>query len=193
MRDLFGGEVKFERDLEYVEAPDGRKVPFAALSSGQQELLPMWLLVDFYTSDSGRTDRGGDLFYIEEPEAHLFPTAQSKLMDFLIGQLVSKRSKRSLILTTHSPYILSKLNTFLKAGSLGRYRKNVEAVSRVVSRDCWLTTRRAKAYAIVDGVLTELIDENGLIDAAYIDEVSEEVSETFSKLLDIQYPDTVVA
>ncbi|MFA6125096.1 AAA family ATPase [Sphingomonas sp.] len=189
MIDLFGGEIKFERDLEFVETQDGRRVPFTALSSGQQELLPMWLLIDFYAGRQPERDRSSDLFYIEEPEAHLFPEAQSLLVDFLIGHLVSKRARRNLIITTHSPYILAKLNNFLKAGSLGRTRRNAEAVDEIVSREYWLTPKRLKAYSIHDGLMNDLMDEEGLIDARYIDEVSNSVGETFSKLLDIEFPE----
>ncbi|MFK4870760.1 AAA family ATPase [Novosphingobium sp. ZW T3_23] len=188
MSELFGGKIKFEGDLEFVETNDGRVVPFNALSSGQQELLPMWLLLDYY-ADRGSSDGAGDLFYIEEPEAHLFPAAQSLLMDFLIGQLVSKKQKRSLILTTHSPYILAKLNNYLKAGAIGRQKKNVAAVSGVVDRDCWLTPSRVKAYAIADGTLVDILGVDGMIEASYIDSVSDEVSATFGKLLDIEFPE----
>lgn len=189
MDKLFGGKIKFENDQEFVETIDGRIVPFTALSSGQQELLPMWLLLDFYADRAVRSENSGDLFYIEEPEAHLFPAAQSLLMDFLIGQLVSKKDKRSLILTTHSPYILAKINNYLKAGSIGRIRKNSIAVNSVVPKECWLTPSRVKAYAIHDGSLIDIIDDDGMVDASYIDSVSDEVSRTFGNLLDIEFPE----
>ncbi|AZI35825.1 hypothetical protein NT2_10_00450 [Caenibius tardaugens NBRC 16725] len=190
MGELFGGTIKFENDLEFIEAPDGRIIPFSALSSGQQELLPMWLMIDFYADRLPGSGAAGDLFYIEEPEAHLFPSAQSRLMDVLISHLVSKKKNRSLILTTHSPYILSNINNYIKAGELGRYRKNASAVADVVDRDLWLTSSGVKAYAIDDGHLVDIIDsDDGLINASYIDGVSNEASLTFSKLLDIEYPE----
>ena len=189
MSELFGGKIKFESDQEFVETTDGRIVPFTALSSGQQELLPMWLLLDFYADRSVRSEKLGDLFYIEEPEAHLFPAAQSLLMDFLIGQLVSKRDQRSLILTTHSPYILAKINTYLKAGQIGRSRKLAPLVDSIVSKDCWLTPNRVKAYAIHEGNLVNILEDDGMINAAYIDSVSDEVSRTFGKLLDLEFPE----
>lgn len=192
MRELFGGDIKFEREIEFVETLDGRRVPFGALSSGQQELLPMWMLIDFYADRSvSANDKSGELFYIEEPEAHLFPAAQSTLMDFLIGQLVSKRLQRNLILTTHSPYILAKLNNYLKAGSIGRSKRRMAEVAEIVPKEAWLTPSRVRAYAMVDGVLTNLIDADGLIDAHYIDSVSDDVGRTFSALLDVEYPETV--
>lgn len=188
MTRLFGGEIKFENELEFVETRDGRRVPFSALSSGQQELLPMWLLIDYLRDVSGRGRRGGDLVYIEEPEAHLFPSAQSLLMDYLIGSVVSRRDNRSLVLTTHSPYILSKLNNYLKAGELGRQKRYAAEIGKIVEKQCWLTPQRVRAYAIHNGSLVDLIDEDGLIDGAYIDQVSEDVARQFSSLLDIEYP-----
>ena len=186
MHKLFGGDIKNEKDLEFVETPDGRKIPFSALSSGQQELLPMWVLIDLLSNrESGAA--GSELFYIEEPEAHLFPAAQSLLMEFLISSFVSNRNKKKLVITTHSPYILSKLNNFLKAGSLAEQKRNVAQVSSVVPRECWLTQDKVVAYAIENGTLNPLITEDGLIDASYIDSVSDEVSEAFSKLLDIEF------
>jgi hypothetical protein len=187
MNRLFGGEIKFERDLEFVETRDGRQVPFSALSSGQQELLPMWLLIDYIRDFGIRGRPTGDLVYIEEPEAHLFPSAQNLLMDYLIGSVVSRRENRSLILTTHSPYILSKLNNYLKAGQLGKIKRLAPEVARIISRDCWLTPSRVRAYAIHDGTLENLIDANGLIDGTYIDKVSEDVAAEFEQLLDLQF------
>ena len=185
---LFNGYIKFEKDSEYIETIDGRKIPFSALSSGQQELFPMWLLLDYYSMQRSSDNSMGDLFYIEEPEAHLFPNAQSIFMDFLVGRLVSKKEDRNLIITTHSPYILSKLNNFLKAGKLGKIRKNYTAVSNIVPRDCWLNASRVRAYALQNGELINILDTDGMIDGFYIDSVSQEVAETFEKLLDIEYP-----
>ena len=191
MDQLFGGTIKFERELEYVETLYGRRVPFNALSSGQQELLPMWTSIDFFSARNIVRASGSDIFYIEEPEAHLFPAAQSVLMDFCISTLVSGQERRNLVLTTHSPYILSKLNNYLKAGLLGKSKRNAERVAELVKRDCWLTPDRVLAYSIEGGTLKTLIGEDGLIDASYIDSVSEEVSKVFSALLDIQYPETL--
>ncbi len=194
MNRLFGGEVRFEEEAEFVETTDGRKVPFTSLSSGQQELIPMWTLMDYFAerdamtiTPSGRsTRRYMELVYIEEPEAHLFPSAQSFLMEFLISSIVSDRNKRNLIITTHSPYIMAKLNVFLKAGQLARRKKRNNDINEVVPRECWLTDRQLSAFAIEDRRIKTLIDEDGLIDGRYLDQVSEENSREFSLLLKIE-------
>lgn len=195
---LFGGELRFEGDTEFVQTLDGRKVPFSSLSSGQQELLPMWSLIDYFNERDAMRAHGAatamrrwrrEFLYIEEPEAHLFPSAQSLLMDFLIGSVASGRGtarQRNLILTTHSPYIMGKLNVFLKAGQLARRKKRNQDINEVVPRECWLNEDQLAAYAIQDGVLTNLLDEEGFIDGTYLDGISEEISEQFSKLLEIE-------
>mgnify|MGYP006206212493 CR=1 FL=1 len=46
---------------------------------------------------------------IEEPEAHLFPVAQKHLIE-LLAIMVNRNEDNQLIITTHSPYILSSFN-----------------------------------------------------------------------------------
>jgi predicted ATP-dependent endonuclease of OLD family len=127
-----------------------------------------------------------ELVYIEEPEAHLFPSAQSLLMEFLIGSVVSEKNHRSLIITTHSPYIMSKLNVFLKAGQLSRRRKRNQDINEIVPRECWLSEKQLAAFALEDGKLRDILDADGLIDGSYLDEISEQISREFSQLLQIE-------
>lgn len=194
MNSLFGGRVHSKRDAEYIEMPDGRKVPFWSLSSGQQELIPIWfflantLFIDAMSNKYRRErEPSRHLVYIEEPEAHLFPSAQSALLESLIANVVGEKTNRNLIITTHSPYIISQLNIFLKAGNLARRKKRNQDIHAVVNRKCWLRTDSLSAWSLEDGVLKSLIDpEEQLIDAHYLDAVSDTISETFNMLLDIE-------
>lgn len=197
MLQFFGGELKYDDDVEYVETSDGRKVPFAYLSSGQQELLPMWSIVDYYnegefrqyareTSSKTKEPRSRSILYIEEPEAHLFPSAQAQLLEFLLGSVASGSNGRTLFITTHSPYIMSLINVFLKAGKLSRNRKRIHDLIDIVPRECWLNTTDISALALEDRQLHNLMDEDGLIDARYLDNISEDISRRFSKLLKIE-------
>lgn len=195
MSELFGGEVRFENDSEFVLAHDGRRIPFTSLSSGQQELLPMWTLINYlgerdalrrFFPPNVKVRNRGELVYIEEPEAHLFPSAQGLLMEFLIGSVASERSHRKLVLTTHSPYIMSKLNVFLKAGQIAKRRRLADEVAEIVPKECWLSPTQVAAYSIENGVLTNLIDDDGLIDASYLDGVSEVIGSEFDRLLELE-------
>jgi hypothetical protein len=180
---LFGGHIRFERDDEYLETKDGRIIPFSLLSSGQQELLPLWFALEYWVWP--RTTQ--QLVYIEEPEAHLFPTAQNLLVEHL-GEIVSsKDSKSDLIITTHSPYVLAKINNLLKAGSLsGKLGKSGDAkINEVIRRESWLRPDTVAAYAIVDGNVMPIIDDDGLINAEYLDEVSGDIAREFMLLLEL--------
>ena len=179
---VLGGRVKTARGEEYVETKDGRKIPFFALSSGQQELLPLWQSFKLLSFLHERTI----LLYIEEPEAHLFPSAQSKLMEFM-GGFISHRETIDLVITTHSPYVLSKINNMLKAGALARhYPEKIREIDRVVPRHAWLVPDDVGPFAIHDGRLMRIMDEECLIDASYLDEVSGDIAREFSKLLEIE-------
>ena len=187
---LFGGQLRFEREGEYVQASDGRKIPFNILSSGQQELLPLWLVLIFFStaSQSRRVYRGRNLIYIEEPEAHLFPVAQSLLLEFLVGLTTDDQLNHDMLITTHSPYILSKINILLKAGAVGELSEaKANQVSEILPRSSWLSLARTKAYAIIDGKVRDIVDEDGLIDGEYLDSISNEISTSFNQLLEIEF------
>lgn len=188
--EILGGKIKLERSKEYIEAKDGRKIPFSALSSGQQELLPLMLALNVYASQRvpGPPDRGRRLIYIEEPEAHLFPSAQSSLTLALAELLVSGGGLLNMVITTHSPYVLSKLNNLLKAGQLSKIHgdKSALAVNKIIPKEYWISQHDFHAYAIVGGKLTSIKDDFGMIDACYLDDISSEISREFSELLDLE-------
>lgn len=187
-KELLGGTLKFEKDKEYVVSSDGRKIPFSALSSGQQELIPLLLVVSMFTVGGEKRSGERRVIYIEEPEAHLFPSAQSTLVTALSGLVVSGQGSLDMIVTTHSPYVLAKLNNLLKAGTLAETEGiDAEKVNKIVPRQSWLTADMFRAYAIVGNTLISITDSDGLIDATYLDEVSGEISREFSSLLEVEF------
>lgn len=185
MLEFFGGSIKVNRDHEYVESPDGRKVPFSVLSSGQQELMPLWLVTQLYSMN----DSGHQLLFVEEPEAHLFPTSQASLTMYLGSLVSSPRNNGRLFLTTHSPYVLSCLNNLLKAGELGQGASDVrqKQVEKVIPKENWLRPGTIRAYALSSNEARSILNSDALIDSEYLDEVSSSVSETFARLLDVEF------
>lgn len=178
--EILGGKPERDGEKEHILTQDGRQVPLSALSSGQQELLPLLTVLPWLVG--AREDR---LFYIEEPEAHLFPTAQSKLIEALV---VAASGGANLVLTTHSPYVVAKVNNLLKAGALGRKASDAlrKELDTITNRRAWLSARQVRAYAIKDGCLSSILGKDGLIDADYLDEVSGHLSEEFSKYLEME-------
>ena len=195
MTDFFGGIVQSKRGSEFIEMNDGRKVPFSSLSSGQQELLPIWYFLDNVMSTDERFNsrtkrvfrRPVEQIYIEEPEAHLFPSAQCKLLDVLVSKVASGSSHRRMFITTHSPYIMARLNVLLKAGNLARRKKKNKELGEIVPREAWLKLSDFSAFKIEDGEIHSIIDaEESLIDAAFLDEISDVISSDFERLLDLE-------
>lgn len=180
--ELFGGRIRISKDGQWVDAVDGRVVPFSALSSGQQELLPLWLMINFYTTIQHR----GCLSFIEEPEAHLFPRAQSLLTTYLCSIVAEENRRNAMLITTHSPYVLSKINNLLYADALGiRFPRRKKAIAKIVGQNTWLSSAHIAAYAIVNRQVVAIMDEDGLIDADFLDSVSGDIAKEYGLLLDL--------
>ncbi|MEI4517827.1 MULTISPECIES: ATP-binding protein [unclassified Stenotrophomonas] len=186
---LLNGSVVFERNKEYLRTSDGRRVPFSAMSSGQQELMPLILALKRRAIMLEVSDVQQMLF-IEEPEAHLFPAAQSDLVEAFVQFLSMSRGRAKMLVTTHSPYVLAKLNNLMKAKEVAGRKgsKKSQLVQDIVREEYWLAGEGLRAYAIKDGKLERIQDESdNLIEADYLDEVSGSISNEFSRLLGVEY------
>ena len=187
---LIDGEVVDQKGTQYLATPDGRSIPLSALSSGQQELLPLLTALHYVLRYSTEFSQ---LLYIEEPEAHLFPSAQTELVEMFAKITTSTRNTKTAqgtkaILTTHSPYVLAKINNLIKAGALaskmnGDRRREL---ARLVSPSSWLAPGRVLAYAISNRKLVNIIDDSGLINADYIDDVSAQTGQEFDAMLELE-------
>jgi predicted ATP-dependent endonuclease of OLD family len=85
------------------------KIRLSNASSGQQEVIR--LLQDIFIT---MLDQEKVLRILEEPEAHLFPIAQKQLIELLV-LMMNQNIDNQLIITTHSPYILTVFNNLLFA------------------------------------------------------------------------------
>jgi hypothetical protein len=183
MQKVLGGELRSNREGDFVQMADGRKVPFSALSSGQQELLPLLQTVDYWNRNRARSQ----IMFIEEPEAHLFPSAQSDLVEALTSVFQGFR-RGQLVMTTHSPYVLAKLNCLIKAGQLQDKFGDliIPSLDKLVPRGARLAPGTLNAYAICDGRVKNIFGEDALIAADYLDEVSSEIAREFDRLLQLE-------
>ena len=118
---IINGDYVYDGDEESIET-NGRVVRMANSSSGQQEAIPMLLVLDFFSGAEaysyGRI-RGaqGASFLVEEPEAHLFPRAQ-KAIAALLTDSMNRNPLNRIVFTTHSPYMLTAVNNLSLAGRL---------------------------------------------------------------------------
>lgn len=192
---LLGGTLVIEKDKEYVQTKDGRSLPLGNLSSGQQEALPLLLMIEGFGDDDVFFGRGNErsrhASYIEEPEAHLFPDFQRKVTEKIVEHALLKDGAQGLFVTTHSPYVLATLNNLLLAGRIGsaRSREKRDAVSAIVPQSQWVQRKQISVFAFsADGCCSLMDDESGLIDADYLDSVSTKIASTFESLLEIEFP-----
>lgn len=192
-QDLFETIIKakysVDDDGEFLTHTDGRKVSMAHASSGQQEALPILLIIQHILENKIKQDDGLFL-YIEEPEAHLFPTAQKDLVHLFARVFNHLRSDDNhIFITTHSPYLLTSFNTLLTAGSIVcRQPEKAEKVYKVIPKEEILFSKEVGAYSLMNGELKPLIDpEEELILAEVLDEVSGKIADEFDKLLDLKY------
>lgn len=171
------GEYCYTPGKEYLELKGGQeKIPINFASSGQQESL--WLLNQLYVLML----RNESAFVIvEEPEAHLYPTLQKEVVEFLIQ--FANLTDSHVVITTHSPYVLTCLNNLLYAGRI----KNQEKVEKLIGK--YKTIRKEDVFACKlkkCGNVTETVDlvnqDDGELKTELIDDISDEVNRVYTEL-----------
>src|SRR5690625_417788 len=184
---IMNGVYQRENQKDYVVHKDKRKVELAHASSGQQETLPLLLILK--TLGIFEVNKEGTTLYIEEPEAHLFPTAQKKIVQLLARVYNSYPGDFQIIVTTHSPYILSSFNIHLEAGKIIKQNPDKKCeVDKVIAIEEAIEPGDLIAYSIEKGKKEVLMDrETDLISQNVLDSISDEIAIEFGKLLDIQY------
>ena len=118
---------------------------------------------------------------VEEPEQNLYPTSQVSAIRKLIQ---NTNSIGRLIVTTHSPYILSAVNNFILAYDL---RDKIKRCPRGISTNEFIRYEDVSAYKIKDGRVFSILDDDArMIDATEIDECSIDINRLFDNLMDIR-------
>ena len=179
---------------EYIHDDEGGKLLFAPgkftkisyASSGQQEALPLLLLLARFLFLPHLPHLRGRTVYIEEPEAHLFPSTQRLLVELMARVFRARKSEMCLVITTHSPYILTSINNLLQAGKTyaAASRAAQERLAQVVPPSSILKSDEVAFFTLENGGSKSILDpETGLIDGAAIDQVSDDIALQFDKLL----------
>ena len=181
MNKILNGNYEYKDEKDWINSNYG-KINLSNASSGQQEALPMLLI--FYIYSFRRVNNL--TFYIEEPEAHLFPTSQKHITQ-IIALLYNNGADN--FITTHSPYILTALNNLILAYDI-KEKKGSKAIDSIVDEEMCINFDELEAYTIENGVLISIKDkEERLIGINIIDSVSDDFSNDFDKLLSISMKD----
>src|SRR5206468_2795204 len=95
--------------------------------------------------------------------------------------------KHQLILTTHSPYILTSLNNLMYAYQVGQ--EHAEEVNKIIDKKYWVNPQDVSAYRLMaDGTAKNIVDDEfNQIDAVEFDEVSREINRIWDRISDIRF------
>jgi AAA ATPase domain len=173
--EIIKGKYKNDRYGEKIILDDeGHYIFLQNASSGQQESIR--ILQDLFLI---LLNKENVFRVIEEPEAHLYPLSQKKLIELMA--LVLTETDSEIIVTTHSPYVLSIFNNLLFA-------------SKIKHKDFYLESKDFKAYTLLsrEKALTNdnksfesiLNEETGLISENFLDDISIELGDEFDVMFE---------
>ena len=149
-------------------------------ASGYQSLIPVELICKSYI----RKEKPKTII-VEEPELNIFPNAQMNLVQYLVSYVNGNES--TLMLPTHSPYILTSLNNCMLAYHVGNKPGNKDKVSNIIEEKYWMNPDDVSAYMLrSDGMADDIVDrEEVLIKAEMIDGVSSILNAKFDMIFNI--------
>ena len=181
------GEYFYSGGREFLRIEEDPEHPVAInfTSSWQQEIL--WLLNFMYVLMLREENA---FLIIEEPEAHIYPLLQKRVMEFIA--LFANIQDSGVFITTHSPYVLTVANNLYYAGVLAG--KGLEKqVYKVVNKNYLILKDGLAAYKLLAHSMSgeqdymKLLDEEEKeIEAGLIDDVSKQVNELYTALYDIE-------
>lgn len=131
--------------------------------------------------------------FIEEPEQNLYPDAQRMLIQNIIRHLKAVQSvgkhRSMVVLTTHSPYILSTLNVLMADAAAIEKKPSDGRLKEIVDDTTLLSTDAISAYFInKEGVFEDIKDMDiPMLSGIDLDSVSDWVDEHVGRINEILY------
>ena len=173
------GEYVIRNGQEYLipAGADTELVPIENTSSGQQEVL--WIYQQLYYMILKKQKA---FVVIEEPESHLYPTMQKDILDFIV--MYQHLTGGSVLVTTHSPYLLTETNNLCYAGRLRKTRK--ADVVQLMGEYGYLDEDKVNALRFnrKSGKIENLMQDHEIL-AERIDEVSDKINRIYTSLYDL--------
>jgi len=173
---ILKGKYKNDKDGEklFIDAKKFTKLSFS--SSGQQESIWILHLIFLLILENQKA-----FIVIEEPEAHLFPVAQNDMAELIV---LLNNMNNSVIITTHSPYLLSNFNTLLYANEIGH--KHPDEVMKLLPKLFWLDSRKCEMYFIENGELVDILEQDiNTLKVEMIDQASTINNKLYNSLFDL--------
>lgn len=180
---FLGIKYEYNDSRDIVSARD-YSIPLHSASSGIQAILPLLMVIDYCIDRELFCS-----FTIEEPELNLFPSNQLHLLRTLLKKTncIKDEDLASWTMTTHSPYLLSALNISLLAGIIiKKFPESESELYNLFPKDYIILPDQIAVYSLDksnSNYCTDIIDRStGLIQANYLDSISDVISSDFNKL-----------
>jgi len=182
---LFDVTYQQENDKDYIILSNGKKFLLSESASGLQAVIPAILIFEYFAPDESKKS-----YTFEEPELNLFPIAQKSLVELLAEKVLSNNGHK-VVITTHSPYILTSVNNLLFASKIQReYPGSEEELIKVsgLSLKSFISSSDIAVYYLSteenEGYCESVIDDDtGMISDNELDSASEEIIEVFDQLM----------
>jgi ABC-type lipoprotein export system ATPase subunit len=121
-------------------------------------------------------------FIIEEPEQNLFPSTQRDLINYLFHKMNDERN-HSLILTTHSPYILYSINNCLMGYNVKDMIDESEETD-IINKESWLNPDLVSIWQVKDGKVISVKDETTkTVTKHYFNEITKDIMDEYFEML----------
>lgn len=182
--DVLNAKYHYTDKTNFITLHDGTKLKLEQASSGFQSLTPLYLVVEHFVNKNSVTR---NCVTVEEPELNLYPTNQKKLVEFLVRK--TKASGDKLIITTHSPYVVTTIDNLVQAGNVAAAKPEAkEELASLVSPDLWLDYNKVTCYFFDNGSCRSTLDsEMHSIGPSNLDEVSTQIGEAYERMLELKY------
>ena len=180
---------------DFIKTPESETLfRLYETASGIQSVTPLLVLLEHLS----RNTEQAQSFIIEEPELNLFPTAQFELVKILVDKCARLEGQNDLVLTTHSPYVLTALNLLCYAFRIAQQDEaTARKVAKLIPRHCWIDPAQFAAYYVdlpgtkrKQQVRSIINKKTGLIEENELDTASDELSSIFDKLVRLHKPAT---
>ena len=91
----------------------------------------------------------------------------------------------TLLLTTHSPYIMTSINNLIQANNLSKENpEEAHRINKLIPFGSWINYEDISAWAVDNGTVRSINDdEYNIISTDELDKASEVISDDFAKLL----------
>lgn len=120
---------------------------------------------------------------IEEPEQNLFPKTQRDLVYYILNRIQGERD-HSLILTSHSPYILYAINNCLM-GSTVKSKMPEEEQKELKSYKSWISSDEVSIWQLNKGEVHSVLDERTkTVTKHYFNEITNEIMDEYYDMLE---------